>query len=346
MCSRAASASAGNRIRITARLVDGANGGQVWAERYDRDARPTSSRCRTRSLRPDRYRTQGQAAAGREGQALARHADGQYRGIPATICAGWQLLPPSRQGRPTRWQDGCSSEPARSGPELFARALAAIAECDCLPLSAFRRRKRLLDGYPGHYRARALAAGGGLAERTRIARASRCCATGRVDRGRARVPDDAIAARARPMRWRTVLLRPRLKFVVGQKDEAAQLFRASRRDPAPTIFRRSPPAGELCTAASTRAGRQPWRPPRRRCGGAQRELERHPDNTRAAYPRRQRAGRCSARRERAREWLSSAPWQSSPTTTTRFTMLPAPTRNSALLDECHRVAGARLAQRA
>ena len=27
---------AGNRIRITARLVDGATGAQVWAERYDR----------------------------------------------------------------------------------------------------------------------------------------------------------------------------------------------------------------------------------------------------------------------------------------------------------------------
>ena len=27
---------AGDRVRITARLVDGASGGQVWAERYDR----------------------------------------------------------------------------------------------------------------------------------------------------------------------------------------------------------------------------------------------------------------------------------------------------------------------
>ena len=28
---------AGNRVRITAQLIDAANGGHVWAERYDRD---------------------------------------------------------------------------------------------------------------------------------------------------------------------------------------------------------------------------------------------------------------------------------------------------------------------
>ena len=28
---------AGGRVRITAQLIDGATGGHVWAERYDRD---------------------------------------------------------------------------------------------------------------------------------------------------------------------------------------------------------------------------------------------------------------------------------------------------------------------
>jgi adenylate cyclase len=28
---------AGNRVRITAQLIDGMSGGHLWAERYDRD---------------------------------------------------------------------------------------------------------------------------------------------------------------------------------------------------------------------------------------------------------------------------------------------------------------------
>jgi adenylate cyclase len=38
----------GGRVRITAQLIDGATGGHVWAERYDRETL-TSSRCRTKS---------------------------------------------------------------------------------------------------------------------------------------------------------------------------------------------------------------------------------------------------------------------------------------------------------
>jgi len=36
-CSRAASRKAGGRVRITAQLIEGDSGGQIWAERYDRD---------------------------------------------------------------------------------------------------------------------------------------------------------------------------------------------------------------------------------------------------------------------------------------------------------------------
>ena len=37
MWSRAAFARPGNRVRINAQLIEGATGGHIWAERYDRD---------------------------------------------------------------------------------------------------------------------------------------------------------------------------------------------------------------------------------------------------------------------------------------------------------------------
>ena len=39
---------AGNRVRITAQLIDATTGGHLWAERYDRDVTDIS-RCRTTS---------------------------------------------------------------------------------------------------------------------------------------------------------------------------------------------------------------------------------------------------------------------------------------------------------
>ena len=40
----------GNRVRITAQLIDAATGNHIWADRYDGDL-TDSSRCRTRSPR-------------------------------------------------------------------------------------------------------------------------------------------------------------------------------------------------------------------------------------------------------------------------------------------------------
>ena len=37
MCWKAACANAGNRVRVTAQLIEATTGGHVWAERYDRD---------------------------------------------------------------------------------------------------------------------------------------------------------------------------------------------------------------------------------------------------------------------------------------------------------------------
>jgi hypothetical protein len=36
---------AGNRVRITAQLIDAGSGGHLWAERFDRDLTDIFSRC-------------------------------------------------------------------------------------------------------------------------------------------------------------------------------------------------------------------------------------------------------------------------------------------------------------
>ena len=51
MWSRAACASSGDRVRITAQLNDVWTGSHIWAERY-RSISPMYSRCRTKSPRP------------------------------------------------------------------------------------------------------------------------------------------------------------------------------------------------------------------------------------------------------------------------------------------------------
>ena len=57
---------AGNRVRITAQLIDATTGGHLWAERYDRDLTDIFARS-GRGDPPDRRGAQGHAPAGREG---------------------------------------------------------------------------------------------------------------------------------------------------------------------------------------------------------------------------------------------------------------------------------------
>ena len=67
---------AGDRIRVTAQLVDAPSGNHVWAARYDRELKDRCRRCRGRSVR--RFR----AAPGprsRSGARRSRRADGRAR---------------------------------------------------------------------------------------------------------------------------------------------------------------------------------------------------------------------------------------------------------------------------
>ena len=64
---------AGGRVRITAQLIDGATGGHVWAERYDRDLNDIFA-LQDEISRGHRQGAEAQAAAGREeGDRAARH---------------------------------------------------------------------------------------------------------------------------------------------------------------------------------------------------------------------------------------------------------------------------------
>ena len=117
---------AGNRVRITARLVDGSTGAQVWGERYDRTlddifaVQDDITHQIVAALQVKLLPT--------EKAALARpttnvEAYGDY-------LRGLELLRPSRKavlhGARRMFVRAVDLDPT------FARALAGIAECDCL----------------------------------------------------------------------------------------------------------------------------------------------------------------------------------------------------------------------
>ena len=74
----------GNRVRITAQLIDGRTGGHVWAERYDRDLTDIFT-IQDEISKAIVARAEAQAAAGREeGDREARNA--QARRLTTSIC--------------------------------------------------------------------------------------------------------------------------------------------------------------------------------------------------------------------------------------------------------------------
>ena len=116
---------AGERVRITAQLVDAATGAHLWAERYDR-VWPTCSWCRRRWSSASSPRSRS-AAARRGGGDPPGRRPATWRPTSST-CAAGSCSVPARQALPglarRLFAQAAALDPG------FARAHAGIAECD------------------------------------------------------------------------------------------------------------------------------------------------------------------------------------------------------------------------
>jgi adenylate cyclase len=282
---------AGARVRITAQLIDGANGGHVWAERFDREltdifavqdeiAQNIVGALKVRLLPAERRALAGQPTADVEAyqhylrgrQFFHRHDKRSY-GIARRL-----------------FERACEIDP------MFARARAAIADCD-----AFLYLHSVSDVSPSAIMAtsaRALELQPDLPE----AHASRGLALYVDGRFAEAEHEFKTALRLDPNLFETWYFYGRAKFVEGKMAEAAELFeRAAEIQPddfqtkamLENIYRSldRPADSHAAAAEALRRARQ--------------ELERHPDNARAAYL----GGIMLAvlgDTGRAREWLSRA----------------------------------------
>ena len=117
---------AGNRIRLTARLVDGATGAQVWAERYDRAlddifaVQDDITRQIVVALKIKLLPTEKEALARPPTTNIEAYGD---------YLRGLELL--SRHVKPSYQRARRMFVRAAALDPNFARALAGIAECDC-----------------------------------------------------------------------------------------------------------------------------------------------------------------------------------------------------------------------
>ena len=117
---------AGDRVRITARLVNGTNGGQIWAERYDRTltdifaVQDDITNKIVAALQVNLLRTEKEALARPPTTNLEAYSD-YLRGLELLA----QHIKPSYELARRMFARAVDLDPH------FARALAGIAECDC-----------------------------------------------------------------------------------------------------------------------------------------------------------------------------------------------------------------------
>ncbi len=304
---------AGARVRITAQLIDGENGGHVWAERFDREltdifavqdeiTQNIVDALKVRLLPAERRALAGQPTADVEAyQHYLRGRQFFHRHDKRSYAIARRLF-----------QRACAIDP------LFARALAAIADCD-----AFLYLHSVSGASPSGIlatSARALELQPDLPE----AHASRGLALYVHGSFAEAEHEFQTALRLDPNLFETWYFYGRAKFVEGKMAEAAELFeRAAEVQPDDFQAR---PCWRIFTAAST--GRPTAvRPPRRRCGGRSGSWSGIP-TTRAPPISAAACWPCSARRSGRANGCPS-PWRSSPTTSSRCTTSPAATRNSA-----------------
>ena len=282
---------AGARVRVTGQLIDGKDGGHLWADRYDRDLtdifaiqdeithaiveqlkvkllpqeKKSIAQAQTDNVEAYTYYLRGR-------QFFHRHAKAYYQMARRMFAKAVELDP------------------------MYARAYAGIADCDSLLFVHYHADVALDSILATSTRALELEAG--LAE----AHASRGLALSLVKRNDEATAEFERAIRLDPNSYEAHYFFARACFTLNQLERAAELFeRATEIKPddyqAPAIV----------LAVYRALGRNLEVPgaARKAVERAENELKLHPDNARPAYL----GALCLialGERDRAREWLASA----------------------------------------
>jgi adenylate cyclase len=260
---------AGSRVRITAQLINGTDGGHVWADRYDRDltdifaiqddiTRTIVDQLKVKLL-PQEKKAVGQVPTEsvegytyylRGRQFLHRHSKSYYLLAKRMFTKAIELDP------------------------LYARAYAGIADCDSflfLHYNVVMPPERILATS-----AKALDLDGDLAE----AHASRGMALSLVHRHPEAIEEFERAIALEPNSFEVAYLYARASFTRGDLEQAAKLFKLAA-DVKPDDYQ-SP---LLLVAVYRALGRDQDLMEAARIGvkRAEQELARHPEDPRPAY---------------------------------------------------------------
>jgi len=282
---------AGSRVRVTGQLIDGMDGGHLWADRYDRDltdifaiqdeiTHAIVEQLKVKLL-PQEKRSIGQAQTDnveaytyylRGRQFFNRHSKPYYQMARRMFAKAVELDP------------------------MYARAYAGIADCDSL-LFVHYHADVSLDSILATS-ARALELEADLAE----AHASRGLALSLVKRNEEATAEFERAIRLDPNSFEAHYFYARACYTENKLDRAAELFERAA-EIKPDDFQ----ALAIVIPAYRAIGRDGEIKPtaRKALERAEHELRVHPENTRAAYL----GGSCLielGEPERAREWLSRA----------------------------------------
>jgi len=260
---------AGSRVRVTAQLVEGKNGGHLWADRYDRDlsdifaiqdeiTRTIVDQLKVRLLPEERMvigRTPTESLEAyahylRGRQFLHRHSKSYYVLAKRMFEKAVELDP------------------------LYARAYAGIADCDSFLFLHYNANVSIDDILATS--AKALGLDGGLAE----AHASRGLALSLREHYPEAMADFDQAIALDPNSYEAHYFHARASFAQGKLDEAARHFERAA-EIKPDDYQ----ALLVLTGVLRSLGRDQDMKMAAREGvaRAERELARHPENSRSAY---------------------------------------------------------------
>ena len=117
---------AGSRVRVNGQLIDGKNGGHVWADRYDRDLTDIFA-IQDEITHADCGTAKGQAAAA--GKEVHRAGADRQRRSLHFLSPRPPIYAAALEDRTTNWRAGCSPTRLNWTRSMHA-AYAGIADCD------------------------------------------------------------------------------------------------------------------------------------------------------------------------------------------------------------------------